>query len=197
VHSISIRLQIGWFACALGFSRTSPKNRSRLPLWLFTSTNPPRTTGTEEYLNCHEIHKLVNLEICRVLESVAVESFLRIPNAFQVSLVRVVAKKPSCVKAVRDVVESISSLERNSYLRRIIGEALDVLNENMLAGKSIEKRKFPRIYVQKYNVTSLYKYNLDASNRLIYTLVADESGTAVVVLEIMNHKGYEKRFGYR
>ncbi len=107
------------------------------------------------------------------------------------------AKKPSCVKAVRDVVDYISSLERNSYLRRIVDEALDVLKENMLAGKSIEKRKFPRIYVQKFNVTSLYKYNLDASNRLIYALVADESGTAVVVLEIMNHKEYEKRFGYR
>jgi hypothetical protein len=88
-------------------------------------------------------------------------------------------------------------LERDSYLRQIVDEALDVLRENMLAGEAIEKKKFPKSYVQKYDITSLYKYNLDASNRLMYSLVADESGIALVVLEIMNHKEYEKRFGYR
>jgi hypothetical protein len=31
---------------------------------------------------------------------------------------------------------------------------------------------------------------------LIYTLVADEVGVAVIVLEILNHKKYEERFGY-
>jgi hypothetical protein len=66
----------------------------------------------------------------------------------------------------------------------------------MLAGTRIEKRKFPRVYVQKHGITNLYKYNLDASNRLIYTLVTDKSGIAVIVLEILNHKEYEKRFGY-
>ena len=110
---------------------------------------------------------------------------------------RLVGKKPSCVKAVKDVVDVISSWENDSYLRQIIDKALGVLKENMFVGASIEKKKFPKIYVQRYNITSLYKYNLDTSNRLTYTLVADESGTAVIVLEIMNHKEYEKRFGYR
>lgn len=31
---------------------------------------------------------------------------------------------------------------------------------------------------------------------MIYTLVADESGVVVVVLEILDHKKYEERFGY-
>jgi hypothetical protein len=79
----------------------------------------------------------------------------------------------------------------------MVEAAVDLLKENMFAGESVEKKKFPKIYVQRYGITNLFKYNLDASNRLTYTLVADESGTAVVVLEIMNHKEYEKRFGYR
>ena len=115
----------------------------------------------------------------------------------KVSLVKKVGKKPSCVKAVKGVGDFISSLESDSYLRQIIDKALDVLKENMFAGESVEKKKFPKIYVQKYNITSLYKYNLDKSYRLTYALVAEESGTAVVVLEIMTHKEYEKRFGYR
>ena len=107
-----------------------------------------------------------------------------------------VGKKPSCVKAVRAVADYVSSLERDTYLRTIIEKGLDVLKENMFAGQLIEKKKFPKVYVQKYGIKNLYKYNLDKSKRLIYTLVADESGIAVVVLEILNHKEYEKRFGY-
>ena len=67
----------------------------------------------------------------------------------------------------------------------------------MFAGQLIEKKKFSKNYVQKYGITNLYKYNLDKSHPLTYTLVSETSGVAVVILEIMNHKEYEKRFGYR
>ena len=109
----------------------------------------------------------------------------------------ILAKRPSCVKATQDVANFISSLEKGSHLRRIIDNGLDVLRENMFAGQRIEKEKFPKYYVQKHGINNLYKYNLDAGNRLVYTLVADESGVVVVVLEILSHKEYEKRFGYK
>jgi len=65
-----------------------------------------------------------------------------------------------------------------------------------LLGERIERRKFPKYYVQKYGVNNLYKFNLDSKTRLIYTLVADVSDVAVVVLEILDHRKYEERFGY-
>jgi hypothetical protein len=66
----------------------------------------------------------------------------------------------------------------------------------MFAGEKIEKSKFPKYYVLKYGINNLYKYNLNGGNRLIYTLVADESGVALVVLDVLSHKEYERRFGY-
>jgi len=108
-----------------------------------------------------------------------------------------VSKKPSCIKAVKETADLIASLESNSHFRQIVDEALDTLKENMFAGSLIEKKKFPKVYVKKYGVKNLYKYNLDRSKRLIYTLVADASGIAVVVLEILDHKDYEKRFSYK
>ena len=45
-------------------------------------------------------------------------------------------------------------------------------------------------------MNNLYKFNLDSRTRLIYTFVADESGVAVVVLEVLDHKKYEERSGY-
>ena len=105
-------------------------------------------------------------------------------------------KRPLCVKASREAVVFISLLKEESYLLKIVNSGLDVLKGNMFAGERIERGKFPRYYVQKYGINNLYKFNLNSRTRLIYTLVADESGVAVVVLEIMDHKKYEERFGY-
>jgi len=107
-----------------------------------------------------------------------------------------VKRRPASVRAVRDVADYISSLREDEYLRQIFGKALDVLRENMFAGEKIEKSKFPKYYVLKYGINNLYKYNLNGGNRLIYTLVADESGVALVVLDVLSHKEYERRFGY-
>jgi hypothetical protein len=108
----------------------------------------------------------------------------------------VASKKPPCVKASSEAAAFISSLRQGSYLLKIIDAGLDVLKLNMFAGEKVERRKYPRYYVQKFGVNNLYKFNLDSRMRLIYTLVAEETGVAVVVLEVLDHKKYEERFGY-
>jgi hypothetical protein len=65
-----------------------------------------------------------------------------------------------------------------------------------LLGERIERRKYQGYYVQKCGVNDLYKFNLDSGTRLIFTLVAEETGIAVVVLEVLDHKKCEERFGY-
>jgi hypothetical protein len=108
----------------------------------------------------------------------------------------VAQKRPSRVKASSDFAVFISSLRQGSYLLKIIDAGLDALKFNMFAGERIERKKYPRYYVRKYGVNNLYKFNLDSSTRLIYTLVADETGVAVVILEVLDHKKYGERFGY-
>jgi len=108
----------------------------------------------------------------------------------------VASRKPSCVKASREAAVFISSLRQGGYLLKIIDAGLDVLKSNMFAGERIERRKYPRYYVQKYGVNNLYKFNLDSRTRLVYTLVSEETGVAVVVLDVLDHKKYAERFGY-
>jgi hypothetical protein len=65
-----------------------------------------------------------------------------------------------------------------------------------LLGRVSRKRSILGYYVQKYGVNNLYKLNLDSRMRLVYALVAEQTGVAVVVLDVLNHKEYEERFGY-
>jgi hypothetical protein len=107
-----------------------------------------------------------------------------------------VSKRPSCVKASSEAAVFITPLREGSYFLRIINAGLDVLKLNMFVGERIERKKYPRYYVQKYGVNNLYKFNLDSRTRLMYALVAEETGVAVVVLEVLDHRKYEERFGY-
>jgi len=106
-------------------------------------------------------------------------------------------KKPSSVNATPEVADFISKLKKGCYLLAIINNGLDKLKDNMFAGQKIEKKKFPKYYIRKYQINNLHKLNLDSRTRLTYTLVAEESGVTVVVLEVLSHKKYNKRFGYK
>ena len=79
------------------------------------------------------------------------------------------SKRPSCVKADRDVAVFVSSLKKGSYLLGIINSGLDVLKENMFAGNRVERNKLQTYYVQTHGVNNLYKFNLDSRTRLVYT----------------------------
>ena len=83
------------------------------------------------------------------------------------------------------------------YLLKIIDKGVTKLKLNREAGKRIPKRLIPREYVTKYGVTNLWKLNLDRYWRMIYTIVGDEIQLVTIVIEILNHKKYDRKFGYR
>jgi len=105
-------------------------------------------------------------------------------------------KTPDEVRGTREFAEFYSGLDGESYLYKIIKNGLDVLRENMEAGEKVEKRKWPRIYVGRYGIRNLFRLDLDRNYRLTYTIIADGLKKIVCVLEVMDHKTYNRRFGY-
>lgn len=83
------------------------------------------------------------------------------------------------------------------YLVRIIDKGIAKLKRNREAGKRISKRLIPREYVVKYGVTNLWKLNLDRYWRMIYTIVGDEVRLVSIIIEVLNHKKYDRKFKYR
>lgn len=58
------------------------------------------------------------------------------------------------------------------------------------------KKQIPEIYVKKYGIDNLWKYDLPRAWRLIYSVARDEVVIITIVLEWFSHKEYEKRFNY-
>jgi len=81
-------------------------------------------------------------------------------------------------------------------LYKFIDRAIDDLKQNPTCGIKIPKKMWPKVYVQKYRITNLWKYDLPNAWRLIYTVESDKVKIMSIILEWFDHKGYEKRFKY-
>ena len=81
-------------------------------------------------------------------------------------------------------------------LYKWIQRALADLKENAFCGIQLPKRLIPRIYISKYGIDNLWKYDLPKGWRLIYSVTNGNVCIISIILEWMNHKDYERRFNY-
>jgi hypothetical protein len=70
---------------------------------------------------------------------------------------------------------------------------------NFHYGDPIAKNKIPKEYIQKYGVTNLFRVELPKFWRMLYTLTDGESEIEIIafVLDIIDHKKYNKKFRYK
>ena len=104
---------------------------------------------------------------------------------------------PAFINATPEIKAFIEGLSPEDYLSKIINEAKRKLRENMFVGEPVEKKKFPKCYIQKHSINNLHHLDLDRKRRLTYTLITNDQGVGVVILEIFQtHKEYDRRMGY-
>ena len=98
------------------------------------------------------------------------------------------------------ISEALDKLNNGSFeekeLYKTINSAMDNLLENPFCYIKIQREKWPKEYIVKYNITNLWKYNLRGGWRLIYTIKHEEVEIIAVILEWFSHKDYERKFGY-
>jgi hypothetical protein len=81
-------------------------------------------------------------------------------------------------------------------LYKFLNQAFDNLKKNPLCGIHIPNRLIPKIYIRKYGINNIWKYNLPGAWRLMYSLHGSEIEIVTVILEWLPHKEYERRFKY-
>ena len=83
------------------------------------------------------------------------------------------------------------------YLLKLIDKGIAKLAENYECGQKIQKRLWPKYYMDKYGINDLWRLKLDNYWRIIYTIIGDQVRIIAVILEVLDHKKYNKRFGYK
>ena len=64
-------------------------------------------------------------------------------------------------------------------------------------GIHIPRKNLSKEVVKRYGTDRLWKIDLVGYWRMIYTIVGDDAKIIAFVLEFMNHKKYDKVFGYK
>lgn len=82
-------------------------------------------------------------------------------------------------------------------LLRSIKQKIDFIKANPFYGDNIAKEIIPKEYAVKYNAKNLWRAELTNYWRMLYTIKGDQIEIICFVLDIMDHKEYDKKFGYR
>jgi Txe/YoeB family toxin of Txe-Axe toxin-antitoxin module len=82
-------------------------------------------------------------------------------------------------------------------LLRSINNVIDLLKKNPFSGNQIPKKQIPEKYSSKYNAENVWRIELPNRWRLIYTITGNEIEVINFVMDIFNHKEYDKSFGYK
>jgi len=97
------------------------------------------------------------------------------------------------VKLEKDYDCLLENDEIKKYLKRAIGD----LQDNAFCGIQIPKKLVPIVYVKKYGIDNLWKYDLPDGWRLIYSITTlNKVEILSVILDWFSHKDYERRFNY-
>lgn len=84
----------------------------------------------------------------------------------------------------------------DKQLHKFITRARNDLKNNPFSGIRVPKKLWPEVYIKKYRITNLWKYDLPNGWRLTYIIEASEVKIVSIILEWFSHKEYEKRFKY-
>ena len=93
--------------------------------------------------------------------------------------------------------ESTKSKIEKSILKSILQKS-KLIKSNFQYGDPISKKLIPKEYIEKYGITNLFRVELPNFWRMLYSIEEGENQIEIIafVLDIINHKNYNKKFKY-
>ncbi|MBI4159062.1 hypothetical protein HY500_02270 [Candidatus Woesearchaeota archaeon] len=82
-------------------------------------------------------------------------------------------------------------------LLRSVNRVRDLLKQNPFAGDQVPKKQIPGKYALEYDVDNLWRIELADRWRLVYTITGNQVEIITFVVDIFDHKDYDKVFGYK
>ena len=95
-------------------------------------------------------------------------------------------------------IEAEKSKIEKSILKSIHQKS-ELIKSNFQYGDPITKKLIPKEYIEKYGITNLFRVELPNFWRMLYSIEEGETQIEIIafVLDIVNHKDYNKKFKYQ
>lgn len=99
----------------------------------------------------------------------------------------------------KDLNEKAPGSKSESMILNVLHKKIDLIKANPHYGYPIAKRLIPKEYREKYSVTNLFRVELPQFWRMLYILTDGETEIEIIafVLDVCNHKDYNKKFEYK
>ncbi len=106
---------------------------------------------------------------------------------------------PEAEEVYRYLNEHAAHSKREQTFLNTVNKKIELIKANVHYGDSVAKKLIPSEYKIKYGVDNLFRVELPNYWRMLYTLTEGESQIEIIafVLDIIDHKAYNKQFGYR
>lgn len=82
-------------------------------------------------------------------------------------------------------------------LLRSINRAKELLKQNPFLGNQVPKKLIPPKYILKYGAENVWRVELSDRWRLVYAITGNQIEVITFIMEIFNHRDYDKVFGYK
>jgi len=91
------------------------------------------------------------------------------------------------------------SSKKERMLFDAIRNKIELIKNNPYYGNNVPKNLIPEYYKAKYKVKNLFRIELPIFWRMLYSLNEDKNEIEIIafIIEIIDHKKYNKRFGYK
>ena len=80
-----------------------------------------------------------------------------------------------------------------------ITKKIEIIKSNPHYGDPIAKSLIPKEYINKYEISNLFRVELPNYWRMLYSLIDGETKIEIIafVLDLIDHPTYSKKFGYK
>lgn len=97
--------------------------------------------------------------------------------------------------SLKKAFEDLEKVDKELY--KELEKTFEDISNNVFCGRNVKKELIPKKLIQKFGINNLWIYNLRDGWRLLYSITTpDKIEVLAIVLDWMNHKDYERLFGF-
>ncbi len=106
---------------------------------------------------------------------------------------------PEAEEVYRHLNKEAPTSKSERMILTAINKKVELIKTNLHYGDPIAKSLIPKEYIEKYEITNLFRVELPNYWRMLYSLTDDETKIEIIafILDILNHTTYNKKFGYK